>query len=124
MLDPPQPNEQINFEDDCLEPKIQFPESLKLNKQFDVTPQFLKRVPDKVLFYIFYNMPFDKQQIDAAKELESRGWKYTEKNMRWYRKEVPSNSAKGSKQSQTSISSQGATQMFDPERWDIISSYS
>lgn len=99
MLDQPQLNEKVNFENDCLEPAIQFPESLKLNKQFEVSPQFLKRVPDKVLFYIFYNMPFDKQQIDAAKELESRGWKYTEMSMRWYRKEVPSSSVKGGKQS-------------------------
>jgi hypothetical protein len=48
------------FEDDCLEPAIQFPESLKMSKQFEVTGSFLKRAPEKILFYIFYNMPFDK----------------------------------------------------------------
>jgi len=53
--------EALFFEDDCLEPDIAFPESLKLmNKQFEVTQAFLKRAPEKILFYIFYNMPFDK----------------------------------------------------------------
>lgn len=67
MLDPlPMNQEQVHmealfFEDDCLEPDIAFPESLKLmNKQFEVTQAFLKRAPEKILFYIFYNMPFDK----------------------------------------------------------------
>ena len=53
----------------------------------EVTPAFIKRAPEKILFYMFYNMPFERQQHDAAKELEARGWKYDETNMRWSRKE-------------------------------------
>jgi CCR4-NOT transcriptional regulation complex NOT5 subunit len=53
----------------------------------EVTPAFIKRAPEKILFYMFYNMPFERQQHDAAKELESRGWKYDETNMRWSRNE-------------------------------------
>jgi CCR4-NOT transcriptional regulation complex NOT5 subunit len=77
----------LSFEDDCLEPDVQFPECLKTNRQFEVNANIVKRIPDKGLFYMFYNMPFDKQQVEAAKELEQRGWMYNESNMRWYRKE-------------------------------------
>jgi hypothetical protein len=37
------------------------PECLKLTRPLEVTPAFLKSAPEKILFYSFYNMPFDKQ---------------------------------------------------------------
>lgn len=67
MLDPiPQTDDQeryemLSLEDDCLEPDVQFPECLKTNRQFEVNTNIVKRIPDKGLFYMFYNMPFDKQ---------------------------------------------------------------
>lgn len=78
------------FEDECLDlPDGALPECLKLTRPLEVTPAFLKSAPEKVLFYSFYNMPFDKQQVDAAEELQSRGWKYQPATMRWSRKESP-----------------------------------
>jgi len=46
-----------------------------------------QKCSDKVLFYMFYTLTFDKQQEEAARLLKSRGWKYNESNMRWYKKE-------------------------------------
>lgn len=34
---------------------------------------------------MFYNLPFDKDQIDASLELEKRGWKYNKACMRWFK---------------------------------------
>jgi len=31
-----------------------------------------KQFPDKVLFYVFYNMPHDKAQLNAYTELQAR----------------------------------------------------
>ena len=59
----------------------------------DLTPAFLKRASEKVLFYIFYNMPLDQKQVESAKELEERGWKYGPKEMRWYKETAAANTA-------------------------------
>ena len=82
---------------------------LKLSHQLEVTPPFLQRAPEKVLFYMFYNMPFDRQQVEAAQELERRGWKYKEADMRWYKREVNASQVTAVKH------------MFDPEKWEIVS---
>lgn len=42
-----------------------------------------KLFPDTVLFYIFYTMPHDKAQLNAANELKSRKWVYQAKTMKW-----------------------------------------
>lgn len=42
-----------------------------------------KQFPEKVLFYIFYNMPHDKAQLNAYIELQSRGWFYLQQKMLW-----------------------------------------
>lgn len=34
-----------------------------------ISPNKMKQFPDKVLFYIFYNMPHDKSQLSASNEL-------------------------------------------------------
>ena len=44
-----------------MAPNIHIPESMKTGRQLEVSPQFIKRAPEKVLFYMFYNMPFEKQ---------------------------------------------------------------
>jgi CCR4-NOT transcriptional regulation complex NOT5 subunit len=77
------------------------PLPLKLNLQS--TPALLKRTPDKVLFYQFYNMPLDRQQVEAAQELSTRGWKYKKSTMRWYRKEANNEKV-----------------AFDPDRWEVV----
>lgn len=49
------------FEDECLDlPDCAMPECLKLSRPIEVTPAFVTGAPEKVLFYLFYNMPFDK----------------------------------------------------------------
>jgi hypothetical protein len=37
-----------------------------------ITSARCKQFPDKVLFYIFYNMPHDRAQLNASVELQSR----------------------------------------------------
>lgn len=39
--------------------------------------------PEKVLFYIFYNLPLERAQLTAANELKSRRWNYASSIMRW-----------------------------------------
>ena len=51
-----------------------------------VIPGSVKIFPDKVLFYIFYNMHHERVQVDAAKELELRGWWHNESSMLWLKK--------------------------------------
>lgn len=48
-----------------------------------VSSQRCQKFPDKVLFYIFYNMPHDRGQLSAYNELVSRQWIYLQKQMRW-----------------------------------------
>ena len=37
-----------------------------------VTTERCKLLPDTVLFYIFYSMPFDRAQLNASQELKKR----------------------------------------------------
>lgn len=43
----------------------------------------MKQFPDKVLFYIFYNMPHDKSQLNSSTELQERNWIYLDSSMQW-----------------------------------------
>lgn len=47
-----------------------------------------KQFPDKVLFYIFYNMPHDKAQLNASIELQTRGWFYLKDKMLWIKQNL------------------------------------
>lgn len=51
------------FEEDCLDMpgRDQFVESFSIDKKFKIQPiqNILANVSDKLLFYIFYNFPFD-----------------------------------------------------------------
>ena len=48
-----------------------------------VTADQCKLLPDTILFYIFYSMPFDRAQLNASNELKRRSWHYSEQSMRW-----------------------------------------
>ena len=48
-----------------------------------------KQLPENVLFYIFYNIPHDRGQLNAAKELQSRDWIYLTDKMRWLKANKP-----------------------------------
>ncbi|TNV86235.1 hypothetical protein FGO68_gene7624 [Halteria grandinella] len=117
--------EALQFEEDCLEPvSVELPPSMtNINRQLDLTPAFLKRASDKVLFYIFYNMPLDQKQGESAKELEERGWKYGPKEMRWYKETAAATNTtttqKQIKQAQQQQNTQRLT--FDPQIWEIVS---
>jgi CCR4-NOT transcriptional regulation complex NOT5 subunit len=58
----------------------------------------MKQFPDKVLFYIFYNMPHDKSQLSASNELQSRSWIYIGDMVKW----IKINSSKKEQQHFTS----------------------
>jgi hypothetical protein len=56
-----------------------------------------KQFPDKVLFYVFYNMPHDKAQLNAYTELQARQWVFLPEKMLWL-KQNTTNSTSLSKQ--------------------------
>ncbi len=60
-------------------------------------------MPDRVLMYIFYNMPNDKQQVVAAEALTLRGWTYVAEDMRWVKMKVAGGQARFTR--------------FNPETW-------
>lgn len=72
-------------------------------------PHHIQKFRDDTLIYVFYNMPGDKMQVMAARELYSRQWKY-EKGLRLWFTHAPKES-----QSQR----QGARQYvyFDITTW-------
>jgi hypothetical protein len=51
------------FEEDCMEFQGLDPtnETFNMMKPFEGNPQFLKKVNEKTLFYMFYNLPFDRE---------------------------------------------------------------
>lgn len=48
-----------------------------------VSPEKARIMPEKVLFYMFYNLPFERAQLTAANELKSRRWSYSSSIMCW-----------------------------------------
>ena len=62
---------------------------LSKSKQTGMREEMIREVlPERVLFYIFYNLPNDRQQIVAAETLTARGWTYIPEDMRWVRMKV------------------------------------
>lgn len=59
-----------------------------------VTLEQCRTMNEKVLFFIFYSLPFDKSQAIAANVLRERNWVYCEKSMRWF-KAMAKSSGKG-----------------------------
>jgi CCR4-NOT transcriptional regulation complex NOT5 subunit len=70
--------------------------------------------PEKVLFYIFYNLPYERAQMTAANELKSRRWSYSKSIMRWIK--VPQVKTKKS-HGRKSPSSNKSVTVFNPETW-------
>ena len=68
-----------------------------------------KLLPDKVLFFVFYNLPHDKAQLNASSELQSRGWMFLEEQMLWM-KPVAKKSKRGSEDRQALV--------FNPKLWE------
>mmetsp|Transcript_14772 Transcript_14772/g.22900 ORF Transcript_14772/g.22900 Transcript_14772/m.22900 type:complete len:87 (-) Transcript_14772:140-400(-) len=64
-----------------------------------VSPEKCKQFPERVLFYIFYSAPHDRSQLNAATELEKRGWTFIKESMRWKK------------------TSDGKTVHFNPQLW-------
>ena len=54
-----------------------------LSNQQLISPDRCKKFPDRVLFYIFYSMPYDKAQFNASIELKKRDWMFCNDSMRW-----------------------------------------
>lgn len=54
-----------------------------MSKPKELLDQDIKAFSDPVLFYIFYNMPNDRAQIQASSQLQDRGWVYVEEEMIW-----------------------------------------
>jgi CCR4-NOT transcriptional regulation complex NOT5 subunit len=61
-------------------------------------------LPEKVLFYIFYNMPNERAQIVAAESLEAKGWVYIPDEISWVRMKTLANG-------------QSSFTRFNPELW-------
>ena len=71
---------------ESLHMDLRIPPCYKLSKPKELKEEMIqKNVPPTVLFYIFYNMPGEKAQLQAAEALEHRGWTYIEEDMRWVR---------------------------------------
>lgn len=65
----------------CVQPNFELPDCYK---NFPFThKRIYKRVLLETLFYIFYSMPNDANQIRAAKELINRGWSYHKTLQLW-----------------------------------------
>ena len=54
-----------------------------MSKPKDLPESAIKDFPDTVLFFMFYNMPNDRAQLQAAQALSKRGWTYVSEEMRW-----------------------------------------
>ena len=59
------------------------PACYNMSKPKELPDQDIKAFSDPVLFYMFYNMPNDRAQIQASMQLAERGWVYVEEDMTW-----------------------------------------
>ena len=83
----------------------------------------MKHFPDKVLFYIFYNMPHEKAQLNAANELQNRSWIFCKDTVRWVQipsKKQDQSTGKKGKQITRNSKKQDSVQtllVFNPLLW-------
>ena len=61
------------FEEQICVSKLKIPHSYSVVVP-NLTGTLFKTFEPTILFYIFYNYPFDQVQIDSHNELVSRGW--------------------------------------------------
>jgi len=90
-----------------------------------LTGSSLKNFDSSVLFYIFYNLPHDRLQIEAFNELVSRGWLYHRKSNRWYiistAEEPPyGGSSSRRKKSQQQLKPKTVVHYFDTSEWSKV----
>ena len=71
-----------NTYDELMSDNFRTPKSF-LMQQRELPADFYKRTTEKTLFFMFYNLPKDQLQSNAADELARRGWKYLSCTMRW-----------------------------------------
>ncbi|CDW82760.1 ccr4-not transcription subunit 2 c terminal not2 not3 domains [Stylonychia lemnae] len=73
----------LSFEEQILMNSFKNPASYEINVP-SIKTQTLKSFDPNILFYIFYNFPHDKLQIDSHNELINRGWMYHKDTSKWY----------------------------------------
>ncbi|KAH9318638.1 hypothetical protein KI387_020407, partial [Taxus chinensis] len=77
-------------------------------------PGYFTKFTQETLFYIFYSMPNDAAQLQAASELYRRGWFY-HKELRMWLMHVPSTEPLV----KTNLYERGSYLYFDPNQWEI-----
>eukprot|EP00007_Cunea_sp_BSH-02190019_P004178 CAMPEP_0174229996 /NCGR_PEP_ID=MMETSP0417-20130205/835_1 /TAXON_ID=242541 /ORGANISM="Mayorella sp, Strain BSH-02190019" /LENGTH=470 /DNA_ID=CAMNT_0015307613 /DNA_START=57 /DNA_END=1466 /DNA_ORIENTATION=- len=73
---------------------------------------------DETLFYMFYNLPRDRLQIAAARELFRRDWRYHKEMQRWFSR-VPDTEPL----LKTQTYERGTYVYFDPLTWEQVRKY-
>eukprot|EP00347_Sterkiella_histriomuscorum_P018483 403345345 len=76
--------DQLSFEEQLQINSVKTPTSYEFADPPLKYSTTLKQFIPNVLFYIFYNLPHDRLQVEAYNELISRGWMYHQKNNKWY----------------------------------------
>lgn len=71
------------LQSECFVQDFRLPACYNLSKPKELLDGDIKTFSDPVLFYVFYNMPNDRAQIQAASQLQQRGWVYVEEEMIW-----------------------------------------
>ena len=77
-----QQSESLNY-NDSYQQDFRIPQCYHMSKPKDLPESTIKDFPVNVLFFIFYNMPYDRAQLTAANLLKSKGWTYVCEEMRW-----------------------------------------
>lgn len=81
-----QASQNTAVEYEGFSPDFRIPDCYIMENLPPVNVQALKNFPEKVLFYIFFNMHHERAQVQAAKQLTERGWTYDEETMKWFKK--------------------------------------
>ena len=69
-------------ETQALVPEYKLPDCYHVQRTV-FKPSHIPKFAVETLFYIFYNMPFDRWQSLAAQELVHKGWCFSEEKNRW-----------------------------------------
>ena len=75
--------EQMPFEEQISINTLRIPSCYQVVVP-QLTTSLFKRFEATILFYLFYNYPYDQVQIDAYNELVNRGWQLHKKTNRWF----------------------------------------
>lgn len=75
----------------------------------------LQLLSEETIFYIFYSMPKDPLQADAAAELYNRDWRYHKEHQRWFRRVIGTDP-----QIKTATYERGSYFYFEYTTWEKI----